>query len=433
MNFKKVFKRAVVSALALSMISTSVFAFSINPAAVEVEVGAEQTFEIVFEDGEQLAPGSSVQWTIDGTAAGTGNSLTVTASQVGTTTIGATGELSGTVSGSSVSGNTASASATMVVTDGTSELPGELPGDALPVFDLSGATFEGHEPHEVYLAESDIDGDQYAGAIRGLVDYSGNLVGVDVTPRSLKDGSTVKMTGGTARFALGIVRVNSQTGEEIPFDAGKLYAFHINANGSATQVGVNDIQDGVAAVAIETNSFSPFVMAYVPAGGSSSSDEGTTYTNATPDNSIQSVLKVGSITLASGRNLKALGADATTIANTTLAAMFYVANTFPGYLANMLAVNTIEPPLGFVPSGASMTVNWKVAGVNPTDLIYAVHYNEVNGKNEMEYIQCTAKDGMVTFDLTSFGIVGLVRVLPNDATGQAVVLSTPVQLTVEQQ
>lgn len=51
----------------------------------------------------------------------------------------------------------------------------------------------------------------------------------------------------------------------------------------------------------------------------------------------------------------------------------------------------------------------------------------------MEYIQCTAKDGMVTFDLTSFGIVGLVRVLPNDATGQAVVLSTPVQLTVEQQ
>ena len=73
-NFKKVFKRAVVSALALSMISTSVFAFSINPAAVEVEVGAEQTFEIVFEDGEQLAPGSSVQWTIDGTAAGTGNS-----------------------------------------------------------------------------------------------------------------------------------------------------------------------------------------------------------------------------------------------------------------------------------------------------------------------------------------------------------------------
>jgi len=52
-NFKKVFKRAVVSALALSMISTSVFAFSINPAAVEVEVGAEQTFEIVFEDGEQ--------------------------------------------------------------------------------------------------------------------------------------------------------------------------------------------------------------------------------------------------------------------------------------------------------------------------------------------------------------------------------------------
>ena len=63
-----------MSALALSMISKSVFAFSINPAAVEVEVGAEQTFEIVFEDGEQLAPGSSVQWTIDGTAAGTGNS-----------------------------------------------------------------------------------------------------------------------------------------------------------------------------------------------------------------------------------------------------------------------------------------------------------------------------------------------------------------------
>ena len=437
-NFKKVFKRAVVSALALSMISTSVFAFSINPAAVEVEVGAEQTFEIVFEDGEQLAPGSSVQWTIDGTAAGTGNSLTVTASQVGTTTIGATGELSGTVSGSSVSVNTASASATMVVTDGTSELPGELPGDALPVFDLSGATFEGHEPHEVYLAESDIDGDQYAGAIRGLVDYSGNLVGVDVTPRSLKDGSTVKMTGGTARFALGIVRVNSQTGEEIPFDVGKLYGFHINADGAVVQVGESDIKGGntTEIIAITTDSFSPFVLAYVPQGGSdNSSDEDITYTftNATPDNSIQSVLKVGSITLASGRNLKALGADATTVANTTLAAMFYVANTFPGYLANMLAVNTIEPPLGFVPSGASMTVNWKVAGVNPTDLIYAVHYNEVNGKNEMEYIQCTAKDGMVTFDLTSFGIVGLVRVLPNDATGQAVVLSTPVQLTVEQQ
>ncbi len=429
MNFKKVFKRAVVSAMALSMISTSVFAFSINPASVNVEVGAEQVFEIVFEDGEQLAPGSSVQWTIDGTAAGTGNSLTVTASQVGTTTIGATGELSGTVSGSSVSGNKATATATMTVTEGNYELP----GDALPVFDLSGATFEGHTPNEVYLAEKDIDGDQYAGAIKGLVNYSGNLVGVDVTPRSLKDGSEVKMTGGTARFALGIVRVNSQTGEEIPFEAGKLYAFHINADGSATQVGVNDIQDGKATVLIETSSFSPFVMAYVPAAGSSSNDEGTTYTNATPDNSIQSVLKVGSITLASGRNLKALGADATTVANTTLASMFYVANTFPGYLANMLAVNTIEPPLGFVPSGAKMTVNWKVAGVNPTDLIYAVHYNEENGKNEMEYIQCIAKDGMVTFDLTSFGIVGLVRVLPNDATGQAVVLSTPVQLTVEQQ
>ena len=57
-NFKKVFKRAVMSALALSMISKSVFAFSISPASVEVEIGTKQTFEIMLEEGEQLVPGS---------------------------------------------------------------------------------------------------------------------------------------------------------------------------------------------------------------------------------------------------------------------------------------------------------------------------------------------------------------------------------------
>lgn len=68
------------------------------------------------------------------------------------------------------------------------------------------------------------------------------------------------------------------------------------------------------------------------------------------------------------------------MANTTLSSMFYVANTFPGYLANMLAVNTIEPSMSIAPSGETMIVNWQVAGVNPRDLIYAVHYNEEKGK-----------------------------------------------------
>ncbi len=443
-NFKKVFKRAVMSALALSMISKSVFAFSISPASVEVEIGTKQTFEIMLEEGEQLVPGS-VQWSVDGVrVTGRDHRLTVTAAKVGTAVIGATGELSGTISGSSISGNLVSARAKMVIKEGILEEENLPSANDRPnamdsgLYNLEGGVFEGHKPKEVYLAAIEIDGNQYGGVIKELVNYSGNLRGLDVTPRSLRDDSVVKMTGGKVQFAMGMTRVNSQTGEEIPFDVGKLYGFHINADGAVVQVGESDIKGGntTEIIAITTDSFSPFVLAYVPQGGSdNSSDEDITYTftNATPDNSIQSVLKVGSITLASGRNLKALGADATTIANTTLASMFYVANTFPGYLGNMLAVNTIEPPIGFVPSGEAMTVNWKVAGVNPTDLIYAVHYNEVNGKNEMEYIQCTAKDGMVTFDLTSFGIVGLVRVLPNDAAGQAEVLSTPMQLTAEQQ
>ncbi len=61
------------------------------------------------------------------------------------------------------------------------------------LYNLEGGVFEGHKPKEVYLAAIEIDGNQYGGVIKELVNYSGNLRGLDVTPRSLRDDSAVQL------------------------------------------------------------------------------------------------------------------------------------------------------------------------------------------------------------------------------------------------
>lgn len=60
---------------------------------------------------------------------------------------------------------------------------------------LKRSIFEGYKSWGVYLAAIEIDRNQYGGVIKEFVNYSGNLRGLDVTPRFLRDDSVVKWQG----------------------------------------------------------------------------------------------------------------------------------------------------------------------------------------------------------------------------------------------
>ncbi len=135
----------------------------------------KQTFKITLEEGEQIVP-VSVQWTIDGVeVTGRDDSLTVIAAKEGKKVIGAIGELLGTISGSSVSGNIVSAKAEMILEKGflsNNEMLNPLNSGT---YSLESATFERHKYQKAYLSGVEISSSQYEETIKKLVDYSGKV------------------------------------------------------------------------------------------------------------------------------------------------------------------------------------------------------------------------------------------------------------------
>ena len=433
-KYNKILKRFTVASLALSMFASNVFAFVVTPKdhhafqGEVVEFAAARTTE-----EEESMTENDVEWYVDGERIGTGWGITVDTSKYNIgdqVNVRAVANWT-SVSGNSVSGNgllTAEDQATMYVDDPAGNPYPGIDITSLVVFSNDTVLTDNLNPNRditVRLVPRTMSDEEIKAALASnpSLQFTGSQIYVVEIKlvRNFEPEKEVNMVQGSAQVLIGAKSaVNIDVNE-------KVIAAHIVGN-TAEHVGTSE--PGTDAIIIETRSFSPFVFGVGYIGESSSTEEsgsgssGSSSSSTVVDSSVPSTLSAGTVTLAGGGSLIALGADDLTFMNTTIASMFYVANTFPGYLANVLAINTFAPPLGYV-DGTPVTINWKVDGVNSGDVIFAVHYNENTG--EMEYIPCVAGQGVVSFEVTSFGNIGLVRVLAPSDVATSIILNTVVQ------